>query len=86
MADTENGDDMLVYRRTVTLTVACHWELDEDDLDNAILYGLTGIPLRVEHNETLDTSWVPIDVIAVTSSEGSRTPVTGAKPEIGDVA
>lgn len=67
-------DGMLVYRRTVTLTVASHWDLDEDDLDEAIMYGLSGIALRVEHDETLDTSWVGVDVIIVESSEGPARP------------
>lgn len=58
-------EEPYVYRRALMVELTAWWELDEDDLTHALRAALTGFAIRVEHAETLDTTWAEIQVMDV---------------------
>lgn len=56
--DPETGlDELHTYRCSATVEVACPWPLDPHDVRAALAQALTGVGVRIEHEETLDTTW-----------------------------
>lgn len=60
--DALGQDTPSTYRRVVTLDLTSQWQLDEDDLADALRAALNGIGVRVELAETRDTTWAQVTV------------------------